>query len=159
MSTENKEVVKQVKDLILEGNAHVTLDKALENVPENLRGIVPDKLPYSIWQLAEHIRIAQWDILEFSRDPNHVSPEWPKAYWPEEKAPADDVAWEQCVAQIKKDRNAIVALLEDHGADLYSPFPYGDGQNLLREALLVADHNSYHTGEIIMLRRLLGDWK
>ena len=159
MITNNKEIVKQLKDLLLGGNAHISLNNAFKDVKEEVRGIIPDKLPYSIWQLAEHIRIAQWDILEFSRNPRHVSPKWPEGYWPKEKAPADDASWKNCIVQIKKDREAFVALLEDVEVDLYKPFPHGDGQNLLREALLIADHNSYHIGEVVAIRRLLGDWK
>jgi hypothetical protein len=153
------EVIKQLKDLLLAGNAHVSLNNAFKDVAENIRGIVPDKLPYSIWQLAEHIRIAQWDILEFSHNPRHVSPKWPEGYWPKEAAPKDEEAWKNCIIRIKKDREAFIALLEDPEVDLYKPFAHGDGQNLLREALLIADHNSYHVGEVIAIRRLLGDWK
>ena len=155
----NKELVKQLKDMLMAGNAHVSLNDAFKDVPQKIRGIVPDKLPYSIWQLAEHIRIAQWDILGFSSNPRHVSPKWPEEYWPKEKAPKDDAAWKKCIKQIKTDREAFIALLEDMETDLYKPFPHGDGQNLLREALLIADHNSYHVGEVIAIRRLLGDWK
>ena len=153
------EVIKQLKDLLLAGNAHVSLNNAFKDVAENIRGILPDKLPYSIWQLAEHIRIAQWDILEFSHNPRHVSPKWPEGYWPKEAAPKDEEAWKNCIIRIKKDREAFIALLEDPEVDLYKPFAHGDGQNLLREALLIADHNSYHVGEVIAIRRLLGDWK
>ena len=155
----HKEIVKQLKDLLLAGNAHVSLNNAFKDVPEKIRGMVPDKLPYSIWQLAEHIRIAQRDILEFSRNPRHISPKWPEGYWPKENAPKDDAAWKNCIVQIKKDREAFIELLEDIEVDLYKPFPHGEGQNLLREALLIADHNSYHVGEIIAIRRMLGDWK
>ena len=155
----NKELVKQLKDMLMAGNAHVSLNDAFKDVPQKIRGIVPDKLPYSIWQLAEHIRIAQWDILGFSSNPRHVSPKWPEEYWPKEKAPKDDAAWKKCIKQIKTDREAFIVLLEDVETDLYKPFPHGDGQNLLREALLIADHNSYHVGEVIAIRRLLGDWK
>jgi hypothetical protein len=155
----NKEVVKQLKDLLMAGNAHVSLNNALKDVPESIRGTVPDKLPYSIWQLAEHIRIAQWDILEFSRNSRHVSPKWPEEYWVKEAAPKNEAAWKDCIVGIKKDREAFVSLLEEVDADLYKPFAHGEGQNLLREALLIADHNSYHVGEIIAIRRLLGDWK
>ncbi len=159
MKGKKKELVKQLKDLLLKGNAHASLDDALENVPKKLRGAVPENLPYSIWQLAEHIRIAQWDILEFSRNPEHVSPKWPEGYWTKKKAPKTDVEWDETLEQIRMDRNDFIALLEADDADLYTPFPHGDGQNLLREALLIADHNSTHIGEIIVIRRLLGAWK
>jgi len=154
-----KELIKQLNDLILKGNAHATLDSALEDVPVEIRGTVPEKLPYSIWQIMEHIRITQWDILDFSRNPDYKEIEWPADYWPKEAAPKDDAAWHDCIKQIKKDRQDFVALLEKDGVDMYTPFPWGTGQNLLREALLIADHNSYHTGEIIVIRRLLGHWK
>jgi len=155
----SRELIKQLKDLLSKGNAHVTLDDALDNIPEKIRGIVPDKLPYSIWQVMEHLRICQWDILDFSRNPDYKEMNWPADYWPKETAPADDVTWNESIKQIKKDRKDFIALLEKDSADLYTPFKWGTGQNLLREALLIADHNSYHVGEIIVLRRLLGNWK
>jgi len=159
MNNNNKEVIRQLKALIMGGNAHATLHDALANIPENKLGLVPEHLPYSIWQLAEHIRICQWDILEFSKDAKHVSPDWPVGYWPVERAPENNAAWDKCVSQIKHDCLEFIGLLEQEGADLYTPFPWGDGQNLLREAMLIADHNSYHTGEIIVIRRMLGCWK
>lgn len=152
-------LIKELKDLLLKGNAHATTDKALDDIPANLLGVVPDKLPYSIWQIAEHIRITQHDILDFSTNPDYKEIDWPKDYWPKETAPKDDAAWRHCVAEIKKNRKEFAELLEKDDVDLYTPFPWGDGQNLLREALLIGDHNSYHTGEIIILRRMLGCWK
>ena len=159
MKGKKKELVKQLSDLILKGHAHASLDDALDNVPAKIRGVVPDKLPYSIWQLAEHIRLAQWDILDFSRNPNYKEMKWPDDYWPKKKAPKDAAEWEKTIKQIKKDRKEFIALLENEEADLYTPFAHGSGQNLLREALLIADHNSNHVGEIIVIRRLLGAWK
>ena len=158
-TTNSKELIKQLRDLVLKGNAHATTDNAVENVPLEIRGMVPDGLPYSIWQIMEHIRITQWDILDFSRNPDYKEIEWPAEYWPKEKEPKDDAAWNGSIKQIKKDRQDFVALLEQDDVDLYTPFPWGSGQNLLREALLIGDHNSYHTGEIIVIRRLLGNWK
>ena len=154
-----KATVKELKEMLLKGHAHASLEDALKDVPEKIKGIVPDKLPYSIWQLAEHIRIAQCDILEFSRNPDYVSPKWPEGYWPKERAPKDADAWSSCIKKIIADRQDFVTLLEGDNVDLFTPFPHGDGQNLFREALLIADHNSYHTGEIIVIRRLLGAWK
>lgn len=158
---ENNDTItrKHLVELITGGNAHATLDDALDNLPVNLRGAVPYGLPYSIWQLAEHIRIAQWDILEFSKDQTHQSPKWPDEYWPKEAEPKDDAAWDKTISQIKKDGEEFIALLNDPENDLYKPLPKGDGQTLLREALLVADHAAYHTAEIIVIRRLLGAWK
>jgi uncharacterized damage-inducible protein DinB len=153
------ELIKQLKDLLSKGNAHATLDDAICDIPEDIRAIVPDKLPYSIWQIMEHIRICQWDILDFSRNPDYKEMDWPADYWPKEAGPKDEAAWDNSIQQIKKDREDFIKLLEKDDVDLYTPFPWGSGQNLLRETLLVADHNSYHTGELIVLRRLLGNWK
>jgi DinB family protein len=159
MKGKKKELIRQLKDLILKGNAHVTLDDALDNVPVKLRGVVPDNLPYSLWQIAEHIRLAQWDILDFCRNPDYKPLKWPEEYWSKKKAPKSASEWDNTLSQIKKDRDEFIALLEDEEADLYTPFAHGDGQNLLREALLIADHNSCHTGEVIVIRRLLGAWR
>ena len=152
-------VREQLIQLLTGSNAHQSFDDSVKNLPASLRGVKPDKLPYSIWQLVEHIRIAQWDILEFSRDANHQSPPWPAGYWTKEVAPTDDATWENALAQMRADRDAFVALLNDPERDLYAPFAHGDGQNLLREALLIADHTAYHVGEIILIRRLLDAWK
>jgi uncharacterized damage-inducible protein DinB len=157
-ATYNKELVKTLEQLLTGGHAHATFDDAVEGLPAELRGKIPEGLPYSIWQLVEHIRITQWDILEFSRNPKHESPSWPEGYWPEETAPASDAVWKKCLTQIKSDLQEFIDLLKDPNVDLYAPFPHGDGQHLLREAMLIADHTSYHTGEIIVLRRLLGAW-
>ncbi|ASZ13640.1 DinB family protein [Chitinophaga pendula] len=152
-------IVDTLIQLLSKGNAHVTFEEAVNDLPAHLRGIQPEGLPYSIWQLVEHIRITQWDILEFSRDPAHVSPAWPDEYWPAETTPATKQDWEHSLEQIKKDRNAFIALIKDPSTDLYTPFPHGDGQHLLREAVLIADHTAYHTGQIILVRRLLKAWK
>lgn len=151
-------VRKQLVALLTGSQAHQSFDDAIKNLPADLRGVKPDNLPYSIWQLVDHIRIAQEDILEFSRDPGYESPSWPDGYWPTEDAPADEAAWDNSIAQIRADRDAFVALLNDPERDLYEPFAHGDGQNLLREALLIADHTAYHVGEVILLRRLLNAW-
>lgn len=155
---EDRATVKALIALLNGGHAHAKTDEALANLPAKLRGEAPHGLPYSIWQLAEHIRITQWDILEFSRNPNHVSPKWPDEYWPEARASVSDSDWEKTLAGIKADRDAFIELLKAPDVDLYTPFSYGDGQNLLREAMLIADHTSYHTGEILVIRRLLGAW-
>ncbi|AUD04728.1 DinB family protein [Spirosoma pollinicola] len=152
-------VREQLIALLTGSNAHQSFDDAVKELPSELRGVKPDKLPYSIWQLVDHIRIAQWDILEFSRDSTHKSPPWPSGYWAEEVAPTNDTDWQQALEQIRQDRDAFVALLHDPERDLYAPFDHGDGQNLLREALLIADHAAYHVGEIIIIRRLLDAWK
>jgi len=155
----NDILVSNLIDLLNKGNSHVTLDDALKNIPYELLSETPAGLPYNIWQLAEHIRISQSDILEFSRNPNYTSPEWPKGYWPSEKVPSSEDGWKKCVHQIKEDRDSFIDLIKNAGENLYTRIAGGDGQTLLREALVLADHNSYHTAEIIVLRRLLNDWK
>lgn len=152
-------VRKQLISLLTGSNAHQSFDDAINDLPAELRGVKPDKLPYSIWQLVDHIRIAQWDILDFSRNADHQSPLWPTGYWKKAEAPETEEDWKQAVHQIQQDCAAFVALLNDSQRDLYIPFVHGNGQNLLREALLIADHTAYHVGEIIIIRRLLGAWK
>ena len=146
-------------DVLRGGNAHLNLEEGLTGLPPHLRGERPSGLPYSPWRLLEHMRIAQWDILEFSRNPKHVSPEFPAGYWPESDAPPDDKAWQKSIRQFRADLKAMQDLVEDPTVDLFAPIPHGDGQTLLREVLLVADHNSYHLGQIVVLRRLLGVWE
>ncbi len=157
-SNQPPELLNNIIALINKGQAHATLEDALGNIDFSLLGKKPHALPYSIWQLAEHIRIAQWDILEFSRNPEHVSLKWPEEYWPKEANPTDEAAWNDCIKKIKDDRDAFIELLKTSD-DIYKPFEHGKGQSLLREALLIADHNAYHTAEIIVIRRLLGAWK
>ena len=146
-------------DLLRGGNAHLNFDEALAGLPPTLRGAKPSGLPYSPWRLLEHMRIAQWDILEFSRNPKHVSPEFPAGYWPETDAPPNDKAWQKSIRQFRADLKAMQDLVEDPAIDLLAPIPHGEGQTILREALLVADHNSYHLGQLVTVRRLLGAWE
>ncbi|HSB75548.1 MAG TPA: DinB family protein, partial [Terriglobales bacterium] len=145
--------------LLRGGGAHLHFDKAVADIPPALRGRTVPPVPHSPWRLLEHLRIAQWDILEFSRNPKHVSPEWPDGYWPESDAPPSAGAWEKCVKQFRADLKAMQDLVTDEKTDLYRRIAWGDGQTILREALLVADHNAYHLGELLMIRRLLGAWK
>jgi hypothetical protein len=109
--------------------------------------------------LLEHMRIAQWDILEFSRNAKHVSPKWPEGYWPKTEAPADAAAWNQSLKEFRRDLEALKELVANPKTDLFAKIPWGEGQTILREALLVADHNAYHLAQIVDARRLLGDWK
>lgn len=154
-----QEVVNELTALIRKGNAHASFEDAVEGIDLNVLTTVPDKLPYSIWQLAEHIRIAQWDILEFCKGPGHQSPKWPDEYWPAHEETISKERWQSTLDSISKDREEFLKLLKQEGRDLHQPFEYGDGQTLFREALLIADHIAYHTGEIIVIRRLLGNWK
>lgn len=157
MDNQNNILVAELSKLLLGGSAHADLKDALTDLPADLRGAKPNNLPYSIWQLVEHIRIAQWDMLNFCIDPNHKSPKWPDEYWPVEAAPADDDTWNESVEQINNDRDEFISVLEK--GEIYKPIPGGKGQTILQEALQMADHTSYHVAEIIVLRRLLGAWK
>ncbi len=157
-SSFHESVVATVIELLRKGNAHVPLDAALEGVSFSLLGKKAVGLPYSIWQLAEHIRIAQWDLLEFSRDPKHVSPDWPEGYWPKEVSPASEKDWKNCIAKIVAEREAFIELVDNAGEKLYEVFKHGTGQTLLKEALVLADHNSYHTGQVVLIRKMLNNW-
>ena len=154
------DLLKQLVTLLNGGEAHATFDDAIKDFPAELRGKVPPNLPYSAWQLLEHMRLTQRDILDFSAPPTggYQPLEWPEAYWPKSPEPPSAQAWDQAVAAIRKDREHFEALLQKPEADLFKPFRSGNGQNLLREALLIADHTAYHLGELIVLRRLLGAW-
>ena len=145
---------------LLEGRgAHADFDEAVKDLPPRLRGAKLEKAPHSAWELIEHLRIAQWDMLEFSRNPKHESPKWPKGYWPQTAEPPDARAWEASLEAFRRENKEMRDLVADPGSDLFTPFEHGDGQTLLREALQVADHNAYHIGELVFLRRALGAWK
>jgi len=146
---------EHIANLLTKAEAHVDLREALKNFPRELRGRKPDGSPHTPWQLLEHIRIAQWDILEFSRSAKHKSPTWPDEYWPKTEAPPSDKAWDASVKQVLADLDAVRKFISDPKRDLTAKIPHGDGQTLLREALLVADHNAYHLGQLVMVRRIL----
>ena len=155
----NDPVREQIIKLLQGGQAHLTLDDVLKNFPRSLRGVKPDGAPHSAWQLLEHLRIAQWDILDFSRSAKHVSPKWPEGYWPKSDKPPGDAAWKKSISAIKRDLRAMQSLVKNPKTDLYSKIPHGTGQNILREALLIADHNAYHIGQLLLVRQLLGAWQ
>jgi hypothetical protein len=145
--------------LLKGGGAHVHFMDAVEGFPEGKRGTYAQGLPHTGWQLLEHARIAQWDILEYSRNPKHVSPEFPEGYWPKTPAPRTDEEWNDCVYAFGRDLREMVRLVENPKTDLYEPLAHSDGQkNILREALVLADHNAYHLGQLVDLRRALGSW-
>jgi hypothetical protein len=148
-----------VADLLSGHNAHVDWKAAFSGIPPKLRGVRPEGTPYSAWELLEHMRIAQWDILEFSRDAKHVSPDWPAGYWPETPGPPNANAWEKSLKTFERDLTAMRKLVANPKTHLFERIPHGTGQTILREALLVADHNAYHVGQVIIVRRLLGVWK
>jgi hypothetical protein len=142
-------------NLLTKAEAHVDALSTIQDFPRQLRGRKPNGSPHTPWQLLEHMRLAQWDILGFSLDPKHVSPKWPDEYWPKDPAPAGDKDWDESVRSFEADLDAMVALVRDKKRDLFAPFLHGDGQTLLREALLLADHNAYHLGQLVMVRRIL----
>ena len=138
--------------------AHASFEEVAADWPEALRGVKPDRLPYTPWQVLEHMRIAQWDIVEFSINPEHVSPDYPDGYWPATGEPPSAEAWESSIRIFSADLGRMKALVGERSLDLFEPFPHGSGQTLLREAMLLADHNAYHLGQLVVLRRLLGAW-
>ena len=145
--------------LLADGGAHVSFDTAVDRLPASLRGAKPAKAPHTPWQIIDHMRVAQWDILEFSRNAAHVSPDFPDGYWPSSAAPASARAWTESLRRFRTDLKAMIALVTDPSTDLFARIPHGDGQTILREALLVADHNAYHLGQLALLRKLLGAWQ
>jgi hypothetical protein len=159
MSAIDPDALRQhLLELLDGGHAHPDFETAIADLPADLRGAKPPGLPHTPWRLLEHMRIAQWDILRFSIDPDHVSPEFPSGYWPEGDAPPDPGAWDRSLESFRADLQAMKDLVSDSKTDLFAKIPHGQGQTILREALLVADHNSYHIGQLITIRRLLGAW-
>jgi hypothetical protein len=157
MSAEEKDrsLREHLLSLLRGGGAHIKFDEALKDFPVGLINARAAGVPYTPWQLLEHMRVAQWDILEFSRSPAHVSPDWPDGYWPDKTKEAGEDDWRRSVEGFRADLRALEALVEDETNDLYARIPHGEGQTLLREALLVADHNAYHLGALVTLRRAL----
>ena len=150
---------RQIIKLLSGEGAHVSFDEVVKGLPPALRGAKPAGQPHTPWRLIEHMRIAQWDILEFSRNPRHQSPKWPDGYWPAGDAPSRPTDWNTSFRQFRADLKAMQKLVADPKTDLFAPIPHGQGQTILREAVLLIDHNSYHLGHLVMLRRMLGAWK
>ncbi len=148
-----KELVFQLQG----GNAHAPLEKVVAGLAPKYRGVVPDGLPYSCWQLLEHIRLAQADMLEFCTSSNYKEKQWPEDYWPKLAVPGPR-EWEDSIRRIESDRSDFIKLISDPKANLFQPLAWGTGQTLFHEACLIIDHNSYHLGEIVTIRRLLGAW-
>jgi hypothetical protein len=149
---------KELAYLLKGGNAHVHFMDAVERFPEAKRGTYAQGLPHTAWQLLEHARIAQWDLLEFSRNSKHVSPEFPDGYWPKTPAPQSADEWNESLFKFRRDLREMVRLVENPRTNLHAPIAHGNGQTILREALVLADHNAYHLGQLIDLRRALGSW-
>lgn len=149
---------EQVLGLLRGGHAHMSLDEAVADFPLDRINDRAPHVPYTPWHLLEHIRIAQEDILEFTRDPQWVSPPWPEGYWPARDEQADAARWNATINAIRRDLEAMQALVADPANDLTADLPHAPGYTLLREALLVADHNAYHLGEFAILRQVMGTW-
>ena len=146
---------KHLLYLLRDGGAHLSFNDFVGSFPADLCNRKIDGLPYTAWQVLEHMRLAQWDILEFSRDDSHVSPEFPKGYWPNPEEPGTPALWQKTIEEFRSDLHQMETLVEDPSTDLYAKIPHGDGQTILREALLIADHNAYHLGALAVMARIV----
>ena len=156
---QNDSLREQLIKLLDWQDAHVNFDAAVEGIPPALQGVRPEGLPYSPWELLEHMRLTQSDILSFCRNPDYKPPKWPDEYWPKSTSPPMPNDWEESIDAFRADRHSLQSLIADPTLDLYAEIPHGDGQTYLREVLLVADHSAYHVGELVAVRRLHGLWK
>jgi hypothetical protein len=156
-----KSILKQhLLNLLSFEGAHIGFDETVHGLAPELRAKKIKGSPHTVWDLVEHMRIAQWDILEFSRDAKHLSPKFPEGYWPKPNTAPTDAAWKKSIAGFRHDLKEMKKLIEEADEEkLYAAIPHGDGQTLLREALLIADHNAYHLGQVMLLRQMLGAWK
>ena len=154
----NQNLREHVLYLLSSGGAHLDFEAAIADLPEAMRGKRPESIPYSPWMLVEHMRICQWDILEFSTKADHLSPEFPTGYWPADESPPNESAWGTSIEDFRRDLDKMKQLVADPSTDLFAPIRHGDGQTILREALLIADHNAYHVGQLVVVRRALGVW-
>lgn len=145
-------------ELLRGSSAHADFDTVIKGIPPDLRGKKAPGLPHTLWQLLEHLRMAQWDILDFSRNPDYAALKWPDDYWPEAEAPPDEAAWDRSVEAFRRDLQEMKDLVANPETDLYAKIPWGEGQTILREAMLVADHNGYHLGQMVSVRQGLGAW-
>jgi len=160
MTNNHEQSLRQhLVELLAGGSAHAKFEDAIKGLPPKLRGAKPAGFPHSPWMLLEHLRLAQWDILEFSRNAKHVSPKWPEGYWPKKESPANAGAWNKSAQQFRRDLKAMQSLVTNPRTDLFARIPWGDGQTILGEALLVADHNAYHVAQLVDVRRMLGAWE
>ena len=158
MTNESAALRAQLRRILSWQDAHVGFEKSVEGLASKLRGVRVDGFPHSAWELLEHLRITQHDILDFCRNPAYAEITWPDDYWPSSAAPPSDQAWDDSIAAFRDDRAALEALAADESIDLFAKIPHGDGQTYIRELLLVADHTAYHIGQLVMLRQQLGAW-
>lgn len=159
MSDHDKALRDHVVYLLGGGGAHLTFDKAIADLPKKFRGAKPANVPHTPWRLLEHMRLAQEDIIDFCTNPEYKEREFPAGYWPKGDAPGSDAEWEKTIQEFHRDLKRMEELVKNSGTDLFAKIPWGDGQTYLREALVLADHNSYHLGELVTVRRALGAWK
>jgi len=157
--TQNQSLRRHLLELLDGGSAHAKFEDVVPGIPAKLRGQKPKGLPHSPWMLLEHMRLAQWDIFDFSVNPKYKAMPWPEGYWPKTEAPSSAAAWTKSIQNFRKDLKAMQDLVADSKTDLFAKIPWGDGQTVLREALLVADHNAYHLAQIVDVRRALGAWE
>jgi len=155
----DQELREHVVKLLSAKQAHADFEQAVKGLPVELRGKRPKGAEHSPWEILEHLRIAQWDILDFSVNPKYREMKWPDDYWPKSPKPPSAGAWAKSVRGFREDLQRMCDLVSNESTDLFAKIPWGDGQTILREALLVADHNAYHIGELVLVRRLLGAWK
>lgn len=152
----DKSLRKHLVELLNGGSAHVRFEDVVADWPEELQGVRPESAAHSAWEVIEHLRICQWDILDFSRNPSYRHKKWPDEYWPQTTAPPDRSSWGVSISRFQQDLQAMKDLVLDPKKDLFEAFLWGDGQTLLREAMLAADHNAYHLGELVVIKRTLG---
>jgi len=158
MTADSAALRAQLRRILGWQDAHVGFEKSVEGLAAKRRGVRVDGFPHSAWELVEHLRLTQRDILEFCRNPKYTEPTWPDDYWPASPEPPNERAWDDSIAAFREDRAALEALATDESIDLFAKISHGGGQTYLREILLVADHNAYHIGQLVMLRQQLGAW-
>src|SRR5688500_14476638 len=157
-ASESAALREQLRRILAWQDAHVGFEKSVEGLAAKHRGVRVDGFPHSAWEIVEHLRFTQRDILDFCRDPSYAEPKWPDDYWPPSAEPPSDAAWDQSIAAFREDRAALEELATDQSIDLFAKIPHGSGQTYIREILLVADHNAYHLGQLVVVRRILGAW-
>jgi len=158
MENENK-LRQELIHYLERPHTHAVLADAVKDFPDKLMNEKPLNIPYSFWQMLEHIRISQWDMIDFIRNPNYKEIEWPKDYWPDDNEKATAKMWNDAVKKFEQDLADLKKIIEDPKTDLFAPIPHGSGQTIFREALQIIDHASYHMGQLIVMRRMVGEWK
>lgn len=156
--TSDQVVRQQLLALLNGGNAHMTFEQAVADFPDEHFNTRPLNIPYTPWHILEHLRIAQWDILDFIRNPDYITPEWPKEYWPDSEATAHQEQWDKTINSFLENLQSLRDIVSDPETDLYGPIPHAPDYNIFREMLVVSDHNAYHIGEFAILRQVMSTW-